>query len=63
MKRNEDSVHISPASVEPVPRSLSGTIQPVRVSPTPPMANAVLTGDLRNAANQLQAKIIHVKSS
>ncbi len=57
MKRNEESVHISPAAVESVSRPLSGSIQPVRVSPTPPMAN-ILAGDLRSAANQLQVKVV-----
>lgn len=60
MKRNEESVHISPATVESVPRPLSGSIQPVRGSPTPPMANAILTGDLRNAANQLQVNKVYI---
>ncbi|XP_046452720.1 paired amphipathic helix protein Sin3b-like isoform X1 [Daphnia pulex] len=54
MKRNEDSVHISPSAVESVARPLSGSIQSGRVSPTSPMVNAILVGDLRNAANQLQ---------
>lgn len=54
MKRNEDSVHISPSAVESVARPLSGSIQSGRVSPTSPMVNAILAGDLRNAANQLQ---------
>lgn len=60
MKRNEDSVHISPAAVESVSRSLSGSIQPIRVSPTPAMANVILTGDLRNVNNQLQVLPIQI---
>ena len=63
MKRNEETVHISPAAVESVPRPLSGSIQPVRVSPTPTMAN-IIAGDLRTAANQLQViKIVMFSSS
>lgn len=54
MKRNEDTVHNSPAAVDTVPRTLSGSVQPVRASSTPPMANTIISGDLRNTTNQLQ---------
>lgn len=53
MKRSEESVHVSSSAVEPVSRPLAGAIQPVRISP-PPMANVILTGELRNTSNRLQ---------